>query len=75
VITIRRAGERPHTRIGWLDSRNTFTYEAPIDPRYMGFRAIRVLNEDRIAPGHGFGTHPHRHIEILTIDPDRARRG
>jgi len=75
VITIRRAGERLHTRIGWLDSRHTFTYEAHIDPRYMGFRAIRVLNEDRIAPGHGFGTHPHRHIEILTMDPDRARRG
>jgi len=66
LITVRPARERLHTRIGWLDSRHTFTYEEHIDPRYMGFRAIRVLNEDRIAPGHGFGMHPHRDLEILT---------
>jgi quercetin 2,3-dioxygenase len=66
LIIVRPARERLQTRIGWLDSRHTFTYEEHIDPRYMGFRAIRVLNEDRISPGYGFGTHPHREIEILT---------
>jgi len=66
MITIRPAGKRLHTRIGWLDSRHTFTFGEHIDPRNMGFRALRAINEDRIAPGHGFGTHPHRDMEILS---------
>jgi redox-sensitive bicupin YhaK (pirin superfamily) len=66
VITIRRAGERLRTRIGWLDSRHSFSFEEHIDPRHMGFRALRVLNEDRVSPRAGFGTHPHRDVEIVT---------
>jgi len=66
MITIRPAGKRLHTRIGWLDSRHTFTFGEHIDPRNMGFRALRAINEDRVAPGHGFGTHPHRDMEILS---------
>jgi quercetin 2,3-dioxygenase len=74
VITIRRAGERLHTRIGWLDSRHTFSFEEHIDPRNMGFRALRVMNEDRIAPAHGYGTHPRRDVEIVTYVIDGALR-
>ena len=66
MITVRRAHERLHTRIGWLDSRHTFTFDEHIDPRHMGFRALRVLNEDRIAPAHGFGMQPQRDMEMLT---------
>lgn len=66
MITIRRAGERLRTRIGWLDSRHSFSFEEHIDPRHMGFRALRVLNEHRVEPGHGFGTHSRRDIEIVT---------
>jgi redox-sensitive bicupin YhaK (pirin superfamily) len=66
MITIRRAGERLRTRIGWLDSRHSFSFEEHIDPRHMGFRALRVLNEHRVEPGHGFGTHSRRDMEIVT---------
>lgn len=66
MITIRRAGERLHTRIGWLDSRHTFSFKEHIDPRHMGFRALRVVNEDRIAPAQGYGTHARRDVEIVT---------
>jgi redox-sensitive bicupin YhaK (pirin superfamily) len=54
------------TRIGWLDSRHTFTFEEHIDPRHMGYRALRVLNEDRVAPGRGYGAHPRRALELLS---------
>jgi quercetin 2,3-dioxygenase len=54
------------TRIGWLDSRHTFTFEEHIHPRHMGFRALRVLNEDRIAPGRGYGSHSRRELELVT---------
>ena len=74
MISIRRAGERLHTHIGWLDSRHTFSFEEHIDPRHMGFRALRVLNEDRIAPAHGYGTHPRREVEMVTYVLDGALR-
>ncbi len=66
MITVRPAGERLRTRIGWLDSRHSFSFEEHIDPRHMGFRALRVLNEHRVEPGHGFGTRSRRDMEIVT---------
>ena len=66
MITLRPSGERLQTKIGWLDSRHTFSFAEHYDPRYMGFRALRVLNEDRVAPGQGFGTHSHRDMEIIS---------
>jgi redox-sensitive bicupin YhaK (pirin superfamily) len=66
MIEIRRAGERGHTQWGWLDSRHTFAFGEYHDPEHMGFRALRVLNDDRVQPGQGFGTHGHRDMEILS---------
>src|SRR6476620_11229660 len=66
MINVRPAQERLRTKIGWLDSRHTFSFGEHYDPRYMGYRALRVINEDRVAPGQGFGTHPHRDMEILS---------
>jgi hypothetical protein len=66
MLTIRRAGERGVTRLGWLDSRHTFSFGDYLDPRHTQFRGLRVINDDRVAPGRGFGTHPHRDMEIAT---------
>lgn len=57
---------RGHTKIGWLDSRHTFSFGGFQDPNRMGFRSLRVINDDRVVPGAGFGTHGHRDMEILT---------
>jgi redox-sensitive bicupin YhaK (pirin superfamily) len=66
MITLRPAGARGHFDFGWLDTRHTFSFGEYFDPDQQQFHALRVLNEDRVQPGKGFGTHGHRDMEILT---------
>jgi len=66
-VVIHRSEDRGRAQLGWLDARHSFSFGEYYDPRKMGYRSLRVINQDIVSPGKGFGTHPHRSMEIFTV--------
>ena len=67
MFQIRRASERGIANFGWLHSQHSFSFGQYYDPQHLGYSALRVINEDRVQPSKGFGTHPHSNMEILSF--------